>query len=269
MTSKSFVSTAFFAVALALTTTAAALAQLASSGQTAKPEPIAEGFGAGAYRPQPGIADPIALKRIQPGYTDQALQARIQGEVELEFVVLPTGLVGDARVVRSLDQTNGLDGEAVKAAKQWLFAPGRLNGVPVPVIVRMTYEFSLYGAPVRQDPFEIKPPMRTWTPNEEFLQGVSRLGQPNVTMPVLESSVEPRYTRAALHAKTPGTMTVDMVVGADGRVIRSRIARTIDPANGLDWMALQAAMQWRFKPGEVNGQPAPVLVTVTMEFRLH
>ena len=269
MTLRSSVSMMFFAVALALSTTVAPLAQSSSSGQTAKPQPVAEGFGAGAYRPQPGIADAIPLKRIQPRYTDQALQARIQGEVELEFVVLPTGLVGDVRVVRSLDQTNGLDDEAVKAAKQWLFAPGRLNGVPVPVIVRMTFEFSQYGAPVRQDPSEIKPPTRTWTPDEEFLQDVSRLGQPNVTMPVLVSSVEPKYTRAALQAKTAGTMTVDMVVGADGRVIRSRIARTIDPANGLDWMALQAAMQWRFKPGQVNGQPAKIMVTATMEFRLH
>jgi protein TonB len=88
-------------------------------------------------------------------------------------------------------------------------------------------------------------------------------------MPVLERSVEPKYTAEAMRAKIAGTMTVDMVVGPDGSVMRSRIARTIDPPEGLDWMALQAASQWRFKPGLVNGQPANVLVTVTMEFRLH
>lgn len=268
MTSKSFISMAFHAAVFVCCLTVAALAQSSSSGQSAEPQPIAEGFGAGAYRPQPGITDPVGLKRVLPKYTSEAMQAKIQGEVELELVVLTNGQVGLVRVVKSLDALHGLDEEAIKAAKQWLFRPGMLNNKPVPVVVRVIQEFNT-GAPVRQDPSEIKPPMRTWTPDEEFLQDVSRLGQPNVTMPVLVSSVEPKYTREALQAKTAGTMTVDLVVGADGRVIRSRIARTIDPANGLDWMALQAAMQWRFKPGLVNGQPANVLVTVTMEFRLH
>jgi hypothetical protein len=37
----------------------------------------------------------------------------------------------------ALDTRYGLDGEAVKAAKKWLFAPGMKDGVPVNVRVTM------------------------------------------------------------------------------------------------------------------------------------
>jgi TonB family protein len=45
--------------------------------------------------------------------------------------------------VRSLDRTTGLDDEAVKAARQWLFEPGRRNGEPVAVLIRIEMSFSL------------------------------------------------------------------------------------------------------------------------------
>ena len=214
------------------------------------------------------------MKTVEGKYPSEAMRAKIQGGVLLEVVVQADGTVGDVRVVRSLDKA--LDESAIKAVKQWLFRPALLNGKPVPVVVRVSHEFRLHGSS--------EPIRRTWIPDDEFLWGVSWLGQPGVTMPVLERSVEPKYTAAALSAKITGTVTVDMVVGQDGSVFRARIARGIDQVDGtkrpvpearrwfsagLDLAALEAASEWRFKPGLVNGQPANVLVTVTMEFRLH
>jgi periplasmic protein TonB len=57
--------------------------------------------------------------------------------------VLPDGTVGDARIIRSLDQRFGLDQEAIAAAKKWRFRPGLLNGKPVPVIVTIELSFML------------------------------------------------------------------------------------------------------------------------------
>jgi TonB family protein len=37
----------------------------------------------------------------------------------------------------------GLDEEAIKAAKQWKFAPGTRNGEPVPVMVSIELTFTL------------------------------------------------------------------------------------------------------------------------------
>jgi len=54
----------------------------------------------------------------------------------LEAVVRTDGTVGEVRVVRSLDKKFGMDEEAVKTLKQWRCAPGKKDGVAVPVLAR-------------------------------------------------------------------------------------------------------------------------------------
>ena len=90
-----------------------------------------------------GVASPRLVKEVKPGYTPQALRARIQGMVTLQAVVLPDGSVGTAHIVRSLDSTFGLDEEAVKAVKLWRFLPGTLAGRAVPVRVEIELTFTL------------------------------------------------------------------------------------------------------------------------------
>jgi TonB family protein len=80
---------------------------------------------------------------VKPAYTAEAMRAKIQGTVIVECVVLPDGTVGDVQVVKSLDPTFGLDQEAVKAAKQWRFIPGRRNGQPVAVLITIELTFTL------------------------------------------------------------------------------------------------------------------------------
>jgi TonB family protein len=69
------------------------------------------------------------------------MKTRVQGLVELEFVVLADGAVGDVKVVKSLHP--GLDQEAVKAVKQWRFKPGTKDGQPVAVLVAAEMTFTL------------------------------------------------------------------------------------------------------------------------------
>ena len=101
------------------------------------------GTGGGAYRPGNGVETPKLLKEVKPQYTAQAMRAKIQGTVLLECVVQPDGTVGNIKVVRSLDSTFGLDQEAMKAARQWQFAPGTRFGQPVPVLVTIEIAFTL------------------------------------------------------------------------------------------------------------------------------
>ena len=98
---------------------------------------------AGVVRPGNGVTIPRILRQVRPQYTAEAMRAKVQGGVLLECVVQTDGTVGDVRVVRSLDTTYGLDQEAIKAAKQWKFAPGTRNGEPVPVMVTIELTFTL------------------------------------------------------------------------------------------------------------------------------
>jgi periplasmic protein TonB len=101
------------------------------------------GTGGGAYRPGNGVLLPKVLREVKPQYTADAMRAKVQGTVLLECVVNPDGTVGSVDVVKSLDRTFGLDQEAIKAAKQWRFAPGTRFGEPVAVLVTIELTFTL------------------------------------------------------------------------------------------------------------------------------
>ena len=98
------------------------------------------GIGGGVYRPGGAVTAPRLLSQVKPRYTSEALSHKIQGSVWLELVVTHDGRADQVRVVRSLDP-GGLDDEAVKAARQWRFEPGRLSGAPVDVMVTVVMDF--------------------------------------------------------------------------------------------------------------------------------
>lgn len=99
------------------------------------------GTGGGPYRPGSGVDPPRLLKEVRADYTDVARRSNITGEVLLEIVVRRDGSVGDVRILRRLG--SGLEERAVQAVRQWRFAPARLKGTPVDVIVEVAVEFKL------------------------------------------------------------------------------------------------------------------------------
>src|SRR5689334_991465 len=102
------------------------------------------GFGGGAYQPGNGVSWPSIVREEKPKYTSDAMRAKIQGQVELEIVVLENGTVGEVRVTKSLDRTYGLDQAAMDAAKKWVFLPGKREGVAVATRVGLVLEFRLH-----------------------------------------------------------------------------------------------------------------------------
>ena len=80
------------------------------------------------------------MKDVRPIYPPEALGAKVQGVVILEAVIDGAGDVRSARVLRSIPI---LDEAAVTAVEQWKFVPTLLNGVPVPVVMTVTVNFTL------------------------------------------------------------------------------------------------------------------------------
>ena len=90
-----------------------------------------------------GVTLPTVERSVKASYTPAAMEARIEGMVLLEAVVLADGKVGDVTVTRSLDMEYGLDTQAVESVKQWLFKPGTKDGKAVAVRVAIEMTFAL------------------------------------------------------------------------------------------------------------------------------
>jgi protein TonB len=86
------------------------------------------------------IKQPNKIKNVNPVYPPIAQSARVSGVVIIEATIGPDGHVKDAKVLRSIPL---LDQAALDAVKQWQFTPTLLNGVPVPVIMTVTVNFTL------------------------------------------------------------------------------------------------------------------------------
>jgi protein TonB len=105
--------------------------------------PGKDGGLGGIGPPGHGVSEPLLVHEVRPNYTNGALQAKVQGIVALEAIVLADGRVGQVDVIRSLDRTFGLDGEAMAAVRQWRFKPAMHLGHPVPVRVQIELTFTL------------------------------------------------------------------------------------------------------------------------------
>jgi TonB family protein len=192
---------------------------------------------------------PVLVREVKPDYTKPAMDRKIQGTVLLEIVVKADGTVADnVRITRSLDPD--LDQQAIKAAKQWTFKPGTLDGKPVPVTVSLELTFTL------------RPGTKAAAP----AQSPHKPGEEGVVAPVLVHDVKPHYPQDAMDRKVQGRVALKMIVKADGTVGNVEVTAGLDPE--LDQEAIKAAKQWGFRAGTKNGKAVDVEVQAEMTFTL-
>jgi protein TonB len=79
-------------------------------------------------------------------------------------------------------------------------------------------------------------------------------------------SVAPIYPTAAQQARIDGAVTIEALIGEDGKV---RNATVIRGKPMLSEAALAAVRQWVFTPTRLNGEPVAVIMTVTVVFSLN
>ena len=77
--------------------------------------------------------------------------------------------------------------------------------------------------------------------------------------------VAPVYPELAIKAGVEGIVIIEATLEANGRVANATVLRG-KPL--LDEAALEAVRKWVYTPTLVNGIPTPVIMTVTVTFRL-
>ena len=86
-----------------------------------------------------------------------------------------------------------------------------------------------------------------------------------VRPPTKIKNVTPVYPAAAKSAKVAGMVIIEATIGGNGKVIDAKVLRSVPM---LDEAALEAVRQWEFTPTLLNGAPVPVVMTVTVNFKL-
>jgi TonB family protein len=78
-------------------------------------------------------------------------------------------------------------------------------------------------------------------------------------------NVAPVYPTMALAVRKEGIVIIDATIDEQGNVTDTKILRSIPL---LDEAALAAVRQWKFSPTLLNGLPVPIVMTVTVNFKL-
>jgi TonB family protein len=94
--------------------------------------------------------------------------------------------------------------------------------------------------------------------------GAYRVGGP-IRPPRKIADVPPIYSQEAQNAKAEGVIVLEARIDEKGNVSDTRLLRSIPM---LDEAAIAAVRKWRYEPTLVNGNPVPVLLTVTVNFTL-
>ena len=89
----------------------------------------------------PRVAPPRVVRKVDPEYTKEAIEAKLQGTVVLSTVISEDGTATDIKLVRGLGL--GLDEKAIECLQKWRFQPGTRDGEPIPVKASVAVNFRL------------------------------------------------------------------------------------------------------------------------------
>jgi protein TonB len=86
-----------------------------------------------------------------------------------------------------------------------------------------------------------------------------------IKLPTRIKDVPPVYPEIARKARVQGVVILEAIIGVDGKVQQARVLRSVPL---LDQAALNAVQLWEYTPTLLSGRPVPIIMTVTVQFRL-
>jgi protein TonB len=115
---------------------------------------------------------------------------------------------------------------------------------------------SVDGLGVTEDPPQA-PPASALQPPQRLHQGIQA--------PRKVVDVAPRYPALARESRVEGIVILDVIIDETGNVTSTRVLKSVA---FLDQAAIDAVRLWKFTPARLNGEAIPIVMTVTVAFRL-
>jgi TonB family protein len=192
-------------------------------------------------------------------YPSYARQANIEGVVVMDALVDGTGKVTDVSVVSG---PIALQQAAMETVRGFKYQPARLDGRPVAHHMKVNLDFALNAPPASADS-EIR------AQPAPAIKNPSVVAPPNSAMsaaPKLISSPPLMYPAAARAENIEGTVVVDILVDASGKVTQ---AKAISGPVQLQSAAVEAVRYWKYQPARSDGQTVAQHMQVSINFRLN
>jgi TonB family protein len=211
----------------------------------------------GVYHLGPGVDPPYLTSPAMATLPDGADASRPR-MVHFTAVIAADGSVTKLSVLNP--EGDALESAAMTAVQQTKFAPGVVNGKPVPVEVCLRVPF-----------IHVRPAIPRLAP---CLQsgfggpgGPFRM-PPGVTPPRAIHEAFPAYSEQARRQRIQGTVLVSTLVDEQGKPTDIRVERGI--GYGLDDNAVQAVSQYRFQPAtDRDGKPVAVRIAIEISYHLN
>jgi TonB family protein len=208
---------------------------------------------------------PVAVSFVSPSQQISARFGRSATESLNSLLAKARTLHGaeGERVAR--ESIQAMAASADQALRQWRYDP--------PAAAPMAFDVSVNFLPGGEsDATQHAGAGTIPTGGSARVSGVSSAGGPaplrvggNIKAPVKTKDVRPVYPEDAKAARVQGVVILEVLVDGEGAVSEARVLRSIPM---LDQAAHDAVTQWRFTPTLLNGQPVPVMMTVTVNFTL-
>ena len=205
-------------------------------------------------------------------YPPDAQKNGIQGKVYVTFVVAEDGSVKDAKIARGVDPL--LDKEAIRvitSLPKW--KPGTQRGKPVNVSYTTPINFVLQDNAEKPKAVEVLNIVDDEDAKMAEEEQVFYIVEDMPEFPGGEMDLRKyianaiKYPEIAQKNGIQGKVYVTFVVGKDGSVKSTKIARGVDPS--LDKEAMRVVNELpKWKPGYQRGKPVNVSYTIPINFVL-
>lgn len=220
----------------------------------------------GVYSVVPGIDPPYLTSPAMAAYPDGATAGDVPAIVRFTAVIAADGSLQSLTVMHP--HGDSWESAATAAVRQSRFAPGTLNGNPVPVLVCIRVPF-----------FHLRPAiphlLNCPQPGDRNVMGTSgEMGAdlsprlpPGVRPPRPLYQPIPEYSDLARRKKIQGAVLISLTVDEQGQPTDLHIVKSL--GYGLDEKALDCVSQYRFQPAtKPDGTPVPARISIEITFRL-